>query len=218
MLTSKEGIMIRIGIADDHYLIREGFQKLIDKEIDMTVVFEAENGAEVLEVVRNNDCDVIVLDIHVPGRSGLDLLTDLREMKPETKVLILTMQPEDHMAIRTLKTGASGYVTKDSAPDDLIKAIRKVHGGGKYISETLAERLAFDLDADRDRPPHETLSDREFQVFQSIGEGRTMNEICQELSLSLSTVNTYRARVLQKMNMQSNAELIHYAIKNNLVN
>lgn len=209
--------MIRILIADDHYLIRQGFEKLIAKELGMKVVGQAENAGEVLDFIRDNECDVIVLDINMPGKSGLDLLKDLREIRPEIRVLILTIHPEDRFAIRALKTGAAGYITKESAPDELVKAIRKVQSGGKYVSQELAEKLAFDLADDSEKPQHEYLSDREFQVFQLIGAGKTMNEISHELSLSLSTINTYRTRVLEKMNIHSNAEIIRYAIKNKLV-
>lgn len=209
--------MIRILIADDHYLIREGFQKLIKQEMGMCLVAEAQNGAEVLDFVRESECDVIVLDINMPGRSGLDLLRELKDRFPRVKVLILSMNPEDRFAIRALKAGASGYITKESAPDELVKAIRKVYDGGKYVSHTLAEKLAFRLDEAHDKPLHENLSDREFQVLQRMGEGKTLHEIAEELSLGLSTISTYRTRILEKMNLRSSAEIIHYAIKNHLV-
>lgn len=209
--------MIKILIVDDHYLIREGFKKLIDREVGMSVAGEAENASEVLNFLNENQCDVVVLDINMPGRSGLDLLKDLREFHPEIRVLILSIQPEERFATRALRTGAGGYITKESAADELVKAIRKIHDGGKYVSQTLAEKMAFDLAGDSTKPLHENLSDREFQVFQMIGAGKSMNEISQELSLSLSTINTYRTRILEKMNLGSNADIIHYAIKNNLV-
>jgi DNA-binding NarL/FixJ family response regulator len=209
--------MVKILIADDHFLVREGFKKLISREIDMKVVAEAKNANEVLDLFDVTEFDVMVLDINMPGKNGLDLLKDLKHLNPKIKVLILSIQPEDRFAIRALKMGASGYITKESAPDELVKAIQKVHQGGKYVSQTLAERLAFDLDTAADKAPHERLSDREFQVFQLIGSGKSMNAICDELILSLSTVTTYRNRILEKMNMKSNAEIIHYAIKNHLV-
>jgi DNA-binding NarL/FixJ family response regulator len=209
--------MIRIFIADDHYLVREGFKKLIDRELGMKVIAEAKDANEVLSTIPDTEFDVMVLDINMPGKSGLDLLKDLKQIIPKVKVLILSIQPEDRFAIRALKMGAAGYITKESAPDELVKAIQKVHQGGKYVSQTLAEKLAFELDSDADRPPHEKLSDREFQVFQLIGAGKSMNEISEQLILSLSTVTTYRTRILEKMNMKTNAEIIHYAIKNNLV-
>jgi len=209
--------MINILIADDHFLVREGFKKLIAREIDMTVAAEAATGPETMERLHEDDIDVVVLDINMPGKSGLDLLKDIRDYHPEIKVLILSVQPEDRFAIRLLKSGASGYITKESAPDDLVKAVRKVHSGGKYITPVLAEKLAFDLDIDTDKPLHEKLSDREFQIFELIGAGKSISEIAKTLSLSQSTVHTYRTRILDKMAMSSNAEIIHYAIKNKLV-
>jgi len=209
--------MIKIFIADDHLLIREGFKKFIDKEVDMTVVGEAQNAAEVHEFLNHEECDVIVLDINMPGKSGLDLLAELKDMNLKSKVLILSMHPEDRFAVRALKLGAFGYITKESAPDELIKAIHKVNEGRKYVSSILAEKLAFEIGSDSDKALHEKLSDREFQILQMIGMGKTITMIADELSLSQSTVNTYRQRILEKMNMHSNAELIHYAIKNNLV-
>ena len=209
--------MIKIFIADDHLLIREGFKKFIDKEVDMTVVGEAQNAAEVHEFLNHEECDVIVLDINMPGKSGLDLLAELKDMNLKSKILILSMHPEDRFAVRALKLGASGYITKESAPDELIKAIHKVNEGRKYVSSILAEKLAFEIGSDLDKALHEKLSGREFQILQMIGLGKTITMIADELSLSQSTVNTYRQRILEKMNLHSNAELIYYAIKNNLV-
>lgn len=209
--------MINILIADDHFLVREGFKKLIKREVDMNVVAEAKDGLEALSKLNEQEIDVAVLDINMPGKSGLDTLRDIKEFHPHLKVLILSIQPEDRFAIRLLKSGASGYITKESAPDELVKAIRKVHSGGKYVSSTLAEKLAFDLDIDTERPLHEKLSDREFQIFELIGAGKAIAEIAGELNLSQSTIHTYRTRILDKMNMKTNAEIIHYAIKNNLV-
>ncbi len=209
--------MIKILIADDHSLIREGFKKYIDREMDMSVVGEAENAAQVHAFLNTKECDVIVLDINMPGKSGLDLLAELKDMKIKSKILILSMHPEDRFAVRALKLGASGYITKESAPDELIKAIHKVHQGRKYVSSILAEKLAFEIGADSDKALHEKLSDREFQILRMIGLGKTITMIADELSLSQSTVNTYRQRILEKMNMHSNAELIRYTIKNNLV-
>ena len=209
--------MIKIFIADDHLLIREGFKKIIDKEVDMTVIGEAQNAAEVHEFLNSEECDVIVLDINMPGKNGLVLLAELKDMNLKSKVLVLSMHPEDRFAVRALKLGAFGYITKESAPDELIKAIHKVNEGRKYVSSILAEKLAFEIGSDSDKALHEKLSDREFQILQMIGMGKTITMIADELSLSQSTVNTYRQRILEKMNMHSNAELIHYAIKNNLV-
>ncbi len=209
--------MIKILIADDHYLIREGFQRLIQREVDMTVVGEAESAAAAIEFFKHNECDVVVLDINLPDRTGLDVLSDLRRENPQTKILILSIHPEERFAMRALKSGASGYVTKEGAPEELINAIRKVHHGGRYISNSLAEHFAVELFDDGKKQPHDKLSQREFQVFQMIGAGKSMNEVSTLLAIGLSTVNTYRARVLEKMGMKSNAEIIHYAVKNGLV-
>ncbi len=209
--------MIKILIADDHVLIREGFKKLINREVDMEVTAEARNASEVIEKIRNQHFDVIVLDIHMPGKSGLELLKDLRERDPDTKVLILSMHPEDRFAVRSLKAGAYGYITKESAPDELVEAVRKIYAGNRYVSPKLAEMLASDLTEPQEEARHQKLSDREFQILQLIGEGNSVLEIAEELSLSQSTVNTYRHRILEKMKMNSTAELIHYVVKNNLI-
>lgn len=209
--------MIKVLIADDHILIREGLKKILDREIDLEVVAEAEKAAEVFEFLKNNECDVVILDIGLPDQNGLDVLKDLRMMYKDIKVLILSMHPEDRFAIRALKAGALGYITKESASSELVKAIRKVVQGRKYVSETLAEQLALGVGADTSKPLHERLSDREFQVFCMIGQGRTVHEIADSLSLSISTINTYRVRILEKMKMGSNLEIIHYTIQNNLV-
>ncbi len=209
--------MIRILIADDHQLIREGFKKILDREAGLEVVGEASNATEVLQILRNKECDINVLDISMPGKSGLDLLKELTDNHHNLKVLILSMHPEERFAVRALKAGASGYITKEMAPDILVEAIRKIHSGGKYVSPVLAQKLAFDLLGHGEKRPHEKLSDREFQVMRFIAAGKTINEIADELNLSQSTVNTYRQRVLEKMEMNSNAELIHYCIKNDLI-
>lgn len=169
------------------------------------------------EKIQEQDFDVIVLDLTMPGRSGFELLIELKHKYPSLPVLILSIHPEDQFALRLLKAGASGYMNKESAPDELLKAIRKVVGGGKYVSSALAEKLAFDLGAGSGKAPHESLSDREYQVLCMIASGKTPKIIAQELYLSLKTISTYRSRILQKMKMQSNAELTHYAIKNRLV-
>ena len=209
--------MIKILIADDHQLIREGLKKILKEEHDMSIVGEGGNADEVFKLVRESDLDVVLLDISMPGRSGLEVLKELKHTHPKLPILMLSMHPEDRFAVRSLKAGASGYITKESAGEELVSAIRKVVGGGKYISMFLAEKLAFGLDADSGRPPHEALSDREFQVMTMISAGKKMTEIAEELSLSIRTVNTYRARILEKMQMKNNAELIHYAIQHGLV-
>jgi DNA-binding NarL/FixJ family response regulator len=209
--------MIKILIADDHPVVRKGLKDIIQATSDMTVSGEASDGQEVLENVRKIDFDVVVLDIAMPGRSGLDILKELKSGKPELPVLILSIHPEDQYAVRVLKAGASGYLTKDSAPDELITAIRKVSRGKKYISASLAEKLAYDLEIGAEKPLHETLSDREYEVMCMIASGKTVKEIAEQLYLSVKTISTYRARILEKMRMKNNAELTHYAIKHELV-
>jgi len=209
--------MIKILIADDHVLIREGLRKILKEAPDMTVVSEAQNAREVFDHLKETNPDVVVLDISLPGKSGLEILKDLKQEKPDLPVLILSMHPEDRFAVRALKAGAAGYVTKESAAQDLIKAIRKVVQGRKYVSTSLAEKLAFDLEVSTGKPLHELLSDREYQVMCMIAAGKAVKEISGELFLSVSTVNTYRARILEKMNMKTDAELIRYAIENQLI-
>ncbi len=209
--------MIKILIADDHPVVRKGLKDIIQATPDMTVSGEASKGQEVLENVGRIDFDVVVLDIAMPGRSGLDILKELKSGKPELPVLILSIHPEEQYAVRVLKAGASGYLTKNSAPDELITAIRKVSRGKKYISASLAEKLAYDLEIGAEKPLHETLSDREYTVMCRIASGKTVKEIAEELYLSVKTISTYRARILEKMKMRSSAELTHYAIKHELV-
>ena len=208
---------IKILIADDHSLIREGLKKILKGASDMRVTAEAQNSQEVLEQVRKTSFDLVVLDISFPGRSGLEILKDLKQEFPKLPVLILSMHPEDRFATRSLMAGASGYLTKDCAAEELIHAIRRVVGGRKYISASLSEQLASQLEADAGKPLHETLSNREYQVLCMIALGKTAKDLAQELSLSVNTVNTYRARILEKMKMTKNAELIRYALQNRLV-
>ena len=209
--------MIRILIADDHAIVREGLKQILSESPDLVVVAEASTGQEVLEKIAKNDLDLVVLDIAMPGRGGLDILKEIKSQRPRLSVLMLSMYPEEQYAVRVLKSGASGYLTKESAPAELVKAIRQISQGKKYISPSLAEKLAIDLEISPDRPPHETLSDREYQVMCMIASGKTLREIADGLSLSIKTISTYRSRILEKMNMKTNAELTHYAIKNSLV-
>ncbi|MGD9249614.1 MAG: response regulator transcription factor [Desulfobacterales bacterium] len=209
--------MINVVIADDHPIVRAGLKQIITEEADIAVAGEASNGLELLNLVRQHEYDVILLDLTMPGMDGLDVLKQLRIEKPRLPVVILTIHPESQYALRILKAGASGYLTKASADEELIGAIRKVHRGGKYISPSLAEKIAFALDEDASKPPHETLSDREYQVLCLIGSGKTVSQIADALALSVKTVSTYRARILEKMHLQNNAELIHYAVQNGLV-
>ncbi|TAK08715.1 MAG: response regulator transcription factor [Candidatus Manganitrophaceae bacterium] len=209
--------MIKILIADDHAIVRRGLKQILAETPDMVVAGEAHNGQELLDKVRDHQWDVVVLDISMPGRGGLDTLKQLKSERPKLPVLMLTIHPEDQYAVRVLRAGASGYLTKESAPDHLVEAIRKVARGGKYISPHLAEKLAFNLESLSERPLHEALSDREFQVLRFIASGKTVKEIGEELSLSVKTISTYRTRILEKMKMRNNAELTHYAIQQKLV-
>jgi two-component system, NarL family, invasion response regulator UvrY len=209
--------MIKVFITDDHSLIREGFKKILNDEKDISIAGDAANAKDTMNFVLNNTLDILILDLNLPDKSGLDLLKELKALKPDLKILILSMHPEDRFAMRVLRAGASGYVTKGSAGEELVKAIRKVYNGGKYVSESFAEILAFEIQGGAERPIHEILSDREFQVLQMIASGKTLAEISDILSLAVTTVSTYRARVLEKLNLHSNAELIHYAITNKLL-
>ena len=209
--------MIKILIADDHSVVRQGLKKILSEESDMKVLGEAGSTDELLELVRQQQWDVIVLDISMPGRSGLDVVRDIHEIQPKLPVLFLSMLPEEQYAVRALKAGAVGYVPKGTNPEELIKAIRKIYRGGKYISPVVAENLANAVTAKIDRPLHELLSGREFEVMRKIAEGKTVTAIAKELHLSVKTITTYRARVLAKMQMHSNAELARYAVENKLI-
>jgi len=209
--------MIRILIADDHSIVREGLKYMLMGFPDMTVAGEAANGQEVIDLLNKEESwDVVVLDISMPGKSGIEVIQDIKQHSPKLPVLILSMHPEEQFAIRCLKAGASGYVGKQSVSVQLVEAIRKVHGGGKFLSPDLAERLAYYIGRDSEKPPHESLSNREFQVFRLIARGKTVTEIANELSLSVKTVSTYRTHILEKMDMKTNADLVQYAIQNKL--
>ena len=209
--------MIRILIADDHAIVRAGLKQIVAETSDMVVADEASSGHEALNKAWKNDYDVVVLDITMPGINGLDVLKQLKSQRPELPVLVLSIHPEEQYAVRVLRAGASGYLTKESASDELIMAIRKVSLGRKYVTSSLAEKLAFDLETDIEKPLHETLSDREYQVMCMIASGKTANEVAEKLFLSIKTISTYRSRILEKMKMKSNAELTYYAIKHRLV-
>jgi DNA-binding NarL/FixJ family response regulator len=209
--------VIRILIADDHAILRRGLKDILASELEGVVCGEAENAQQVLAEVQGNKWDLVILDITMPGRSGLDLLRDLNLANPELPVLILSVHPEDQYAKRVLKAGAAGYMNKETAPKELVNAIRKVLAGGRYVSAALAEKLALDLGAEAARLPHERLSDREFEVLRMIASGKTVSQIAEELHLSVTTVSTYRARILEKMRMTNNAELMRYALHNRLI-
>lgn len=207
---------MRVLIADDHAVVRKGLQQIVAEATPMIEVDEAGDSEEVLAKLASQRCDCLVLDISMPGRSGLDILSELRHLYPSLPVLILSMHPEDQYAMRVLKAGAAGYLVKDSAPDELVAAIQRVVGGGKYVSATLAEKLALGLTNTLDRPVHELLSDREYSVLLKIGSGMAVGEIANELGLSVKTVSTYRTRILEKMSLRGNAEIIRYVVDNQL--
>jgi len=209
--------MLKILIADDHPIVRQGLKQILSEEFEIEALGEAKNSQEVLDLVRKENWDMAVLDITMPGRGGLDILKELKSQYPKLPVLMLSMHPEDQYAVRVLKAGAAGYLTKESVQGELVKAIKKILGGGKYVSPSLAEKMAFDLETKTEKPLHETLSDREYQVMLLIGSGKTVSQIAEELSLSVKTIDTYRTRILEKMKMKTNAELMHYVIKNKLV-
>ena len=209
--------MIRILVADDHPVVRQGLKQIVAGTTDIFVVDEAATGQEVLDKVRQNYFDVVLLDITMPGISGLDVLKQLRSERPELAILILSMHPEEQYAARVLRAGASGYLAKESAPDDLVAAVRKISLGGKYVSPSLAEKLASDLAVDTQEPLHQTLSDREYETMHLIASGKTTAEIAEQLSLSPKTISTYRSRILEKMGMRSNTELTLYAVRNRLL-
>jgi len=208
--------MLRVVVVDDHAVVREGLKRIISEGQNMTVSAEAGGGNEAVEVVKRTPCDAVVLDITMPDKNGLEVLKEIHEVNPRLPVLVLSMHAEDQYAVRTLRAGAAGYLTKETAPAKLVEAIRKVVRGGKYVSPSLAEKLVFDLDRES-KQPHELLSDREYQVLCMIASGKTVSGIATELTLSVKTVSTYRSRILEKLDMANNAELTRYAIKAGLV-
>jgi len=204
-------------VADDHAVVREGLKQILSGMPDLIVVGEASDGYQALEQARKGGFDLVLLDIAMPRLSGLEVLKQLKAEKNDVPILMLSIHPEEQYAVRTLKAGASGYLTKESAPEELIAAVRKVSQGGKYVSSFLAEKLAEYLQSERERPLHELLSDREYQVVIMIASGKTVSEIASALSLSVKTVSTNRSRALAKMGMKTNSEITHYAIRNGLV-
>jgi DNA-binding NarL/FixJ family response regulator len=208
---------MKIIIVDDHELIREGLKKVTAKESDIEVMGEASNSDELFELLDKHEVDIIVLDISMPGRSGIDIITDIKMQAPNTKILMLSMHPEDRFAVQALKAGASGYITKNNASKSLVVALHRICDGRKYISSTLAEQLATELEMNYEKPLHESLSTREFEVMRLIAQGKAVRDIAEVLSISANTVSSYRSRIMEKMRMKTNAEIIRYAIENNLL-
>jgi two-component system, NarL family, invasion response regulator UvrY len=208
---------MKILIADDHEILRKGLQELLAQGLPEVTFGEAKDAEEVLEQVENDSWDLLILDITLPGRSGLDVLKDLKLREPELPVLVLSMHPETQYGKRVLKAGASGYMNKDTAPDELINAIRKVMSGRRYVSPVLAEKLALDLGLGAEKLSHERLSDREIEVLRMLALGKSVSQIAEILHLSVTTVSTYRARILEKLNLTTTAELMHYALSGGLI-
>lgn len=211
--------MIKVFIVDDHEIIREGLKKILKEESDLMVVGEAQNGSEVLEKMESPDfeCDIMLLDMNMPGKSGIELLTDLKNMKPQMHILVLSIHPEDKFALRTLKAGASGYLCKDTALEELVVAIRKIYSKGRYLSTNLAEQLAFDIMPVTPTLPHEQLSNRELEIMFMLVSGKKVKDIAADLGLSISTIFTYRVRIFEKLKIKNNVELTHYAMINKLI-
>jgi two-component system, NarL family, invasion response regulator UvrY len=216
-MNASKKFSIKILIADDHEIVRQGLKTILSEHSDLEVVAEANNGNEVLKIIQKTKLDLVLLDFDMPEKNGLDTLIELKRSHPKLPVIILSIFPEDHYGTRFLKAGASGYLGKASASELLVEAVRKVAGGGKYISPELTEKLVTDLTKDSEKPVHEMLTDREFQVFRGLASGKKIKAIADELCLSINTISTYRSRILQKMDMASNAELIRYAIEKGLI-
>jgi two-component system invasion response regulator UvrY len=214
---SRAPARIRIFIADDHPIVRQGLRRIVEEDPGMAIAGEAGDAATVLSALQSTAADLVLLDVSMPGGPFLETLKELRTRYPTVRVLALSVHPEDQWAVRALRAGASGYLTKDHSPDQLLEAIRRVYRGGKYVSPTLAERLAEQLDGGGERAPHELLSDREFEVMRRLGNGLTITQIASELALSAKTVSTYRARILEKMAVESNADLVRYAARYGLI-
>jgi DNA-binding NarL/FixJ family response regulator len=209
--------VIKIIIADDHIIIRAGIKQLLDGAHDMVVAGEASDGQKLIQEIQKNHYDVIVIDISMPGRNGIEIIKQIRSSGDKTPILALSYYPEEQFAIRVLKAGACGYMNKDVQPEELVEAIYKVARGGTYVSPAVAEKLAMNINMTQDASPHESLTDREHEVFLKIAGGMTVSEIADEMFLSVKTVSTYRARILEKLNLKNNAEITYYAIRNNLI-
>lgn len=214
----KGTLVTHILVVDDHAVVRQGVRQILSEQFRDATIGEAASAQEMMEQLRLHNWDVVVLDVGMPGKSGLDALKEVKQASPKLPVLVLSAYPEDQLARRMLKAGAAGYLNKDSAPNELVRALRKILGGGKFVSAAVAELLASNLDDHFEKPLHEQLSDREYQVMCLIAVGRSLKEIADDLCVGISTINTYRARILEKMQMRNNTELTHYAIENRLVN
>ncbi len=208
---------IRVLIADDHAIVRQGFKQIFSETEDLVVAGEADDGAEALQLARQQEWDVFLLDVTMPNRNGIDTLKQLKKEFPKLPVLILSMHPEEQYAVRAIKSGASGYLTKQSAPEQLVTAIRQVARGKKYVSPAVAEQLANAIAADSEKPLHELLTDREFQVFKLIAAGKPLTQIAEELNLAVATISTFRTRIIEKTGLRSNAEMIRYGLEQGLV-
>ena len=209
--------MIRVLIADDHSVVRRGLKQILLEGFPNAYIEEVPDAEELVKKVLHNEWDVVISDLSMPGRSGLEALQQIKQVQPKLPVLILSIHPEDQYAIRVLKSGAAGYLSKDSAPDELVTAVQRVLLGKKYITDSIAEKLASVLDQDASRPPHENLSDREFSVLKMLAAGKSVSDIAESLFLSVTTVSTYRSRIMAKMNMKSNADLTLYAVEHRLL-
>ncbi|MCA9810901.1 MAG: response regulator transcription factor [Thermodesulfobacteriota bacterium] len=209
--------MLKVLIADDHPVVRQGVKQILAEELQLKQFGEARNAREVLENVSKKKWDILILDINLPDMNGLEILRQLKKVHPDLPVLVLTVFDEDQIAIRVLKAGASGFVTKETMPNELISAVKKIHSGGKYVSPSLAEKLVFNIYAEDEKPVHHKLSNREYQVICLIAAGKSVKQIAEELYLSIQTIRTYRTRILEKMEMNTDAELIHYAIQHGLI-
>ena len=210
--------MIKIGIVDDHAIVRSGLRDFFSQHVDLRVVGEAASGREAIDLVRNHEIDVLVMDLSMPGQSGIDAIAMVRAKAPDTGILILSGYPEEHYAMSLIRQGASGYLNKECEPKEIVEAIRTISLGRRYITPGVAELLARQLDRKTDAAPHEQLSEREFQVFLKLATGETAGAIAEHLSLSVKTVSTYRSRLMEKMNLTSNSDLTYYALKNQLIN
>jgi two-component system, NarL family, invasion response regulator UvrY len=209
--------MIRVLVVDDHSIVREGWRQLLDKTDNIRVKGEAADAGEAFDAVNKGRWDVVIVDLNLPDRSGIDLLKDIKRVHSKLPVLILSVHPEEEYGIRVLRAGAAGYLNKAAAPDELVTAVRKVCAGGRYISLAMAELLAFRLDEDAEASPHDVLSDREYQVMCMMAMGKAGVDIAAELNLSPKTISSFRTRILEKMNLKTNADIIRYALRNNLV-